>query len=198
MGLNLEYIPGQTPLEEEEKEELLISSITTRSELDEFEQFNITQAVEWTLSRKFDIDYVLSEWFVRELHRRMFNDVWGWAGTFRKSNKNIGVDKTQIAVSLNQLLENIRYWIKHSIYPNDDIAIRACHQIVSIHCFANGNGRHSRLMADVIITHIFHKPLFTWGQSNLTEHSETRKIYISAIHEADNGNIKPLVEFARS
>lgn len=198
MGLNLEYIPGQTPLEEEEKEELLISSITTRSELDEFEQFNITQAVEWTLSRKFDIEYVLSEWFVRELHRRMFNDVWGWAGTFRKSNKNIGVDKTQIAVSLNQLLENIRYWIKHSIYPNDDIAIRACHQIVSIHCFANGNGRHSRLMADVIITHIFHKPLFTWGQSNLTEHSETRKIYISAIHEADNGNIKPLVEFARS
>src|SRR5665647_1881771 len=123
MGLNLEYIPGQTPLEEEEKEELLISSITTRSELDEFEQFNITQAVEWTLSRKFDIDYVLSEWFVRELHRRMFNDVWGWAGTFRKSNKNIGVDKTQIAVSLNQLLENIRYWIKHSIYPNDDISI---------------------------------------------------------------------------
>jgi Fic-DOC domain mobile mystery protein B len=198
MGLNLEYIPGQTPLEEEEKEELLISSITTRSELDEFEQFNITQAVEWTLSRKFDIDYVLSEWFVRELHRRMFNAVWGWAGTFRKSNKNIGVDKTQIAVSLNQLLENIRYWIKHSIYPNDDIAIRACHQIVSIHCFANGNGRHSRLMADVIITHIFHKPLFTWGQSNLTEHSETRKIYISAIHEADNGNIKPLIEFAKS
>ncbi len=198
MGLNLEYIPGQTPLEEEEKEELLISSITTRRELDEFEQFNITQAVEWTLSRKFDIDYVLSEWFVRELHRRMFNDVWGWAGTFRKSNKNIGVDKTQIAVSLNQLLENVRYWIKHSIYPNDDIAIRACHQIVSIHCFANGNGRHSRLMADVIIAHIFHEPLFTWGLSNLTEHSETRKIYISAIHEADNGNIKPLVEFARS
>ncbi len=198
MGLNFEYIPGQTPLEEEEKEELLISSITTRSELDEFEQFNITQAVEWTLSRKFDIDYVLSELFVRELHRRMFNDVWGWAGTFRKSNKNIGVDKTQIAVSLNQLLENVRYWIEHSIYPNDDIAIRASHQIVSIHCFANGNGRHSRLMADVIITHIFHKPLFTWGQSNLTEHSETRKIYISAIHEADNGNIKPLVEFARS
>jgi Fic-DOC domain mobile mystery protein B len=198
MGLNLEYISGQTPLEEEEKEELLISSITTRSELDEFEQFNITKAVEWTLSRKFDIDYVLSEWFVRELHRRMFNAVWGWADTFRKSNNNIGVDKTQIAVSLNQLLENIRYWIKHSIYPNDDIAIRACHQIVSIHCFANGNGRHSRLMADVIITHIFHKPLFTWGQSNLTEHSETRKIYISAIHEADNGNIKPLIEFAKS
>ncbi len=150
------------------------------------------------LSRKFDTDYILSERFVRELHRRMFSDVWGWAGTFRKSNKNIGVDKTQIAVSLNQLLKNVRYWIEHSIYSSDEIAIRASHQIVSIHCFANGNGRHSRLMADVIITHIFNKSLFTWGQSNLTEHSETRKKYISAIHEADNGNIKPLIEFARS
>ena len=198
MGLNFEYIPGQTPLEEEEKEEMLISSITTRGELDEFEQLNIAQAVEWTLSRKFDADYILSERFVRELHRRMFCDVWGWAGTFRKSNKNIGVDKTQIAVSLNQLLENVRYWIEHSVYPHDEIAIRASHQIVSIHCFPNGNGRHSRIMADVIITYIFQKPLFTWGQSNLTEHSETRKIYISAIHEADNGNIKPLIEFARS
>jgi Fic-DOC domain mobile mystery protein B len=198
MGLNFEYIPGQTPLEEEEKEELLISSITTRSELDEFEQYNISQAVEWTLSRKFDPDYVLSEWFVRELHRRMFSEVWGWAGTFRKSNKNIGVDKTQIAVSLNQLLENVRYWVAHLVYPHDEIAIRASHQIVSIHCFPNGNGRHSRLMADVIITHVFHKQLFSWGQSNLTEHGETRKIYISAIHEADNGNIKPLIEFARS
>ncbi len=198
MGLNFEYIPGQTPLEEEEKEEMLISSITTRGELDEFEQLNIAQAVEWTLSRQFDADYILSERFVRELHRRMFCDVWGWAGTFRKSNKNIGVDKTQIAVSLNQLLENVRYWIEHSVYPHDEIAIRASHQIVSIHCFPNGNGRHSRIMADVIITCIFQKPLFTWGQSNLTEHSETRKIYISAIHEADNGNIKPLIEFARS
>ena len=198
MGLNFEYIPGQTPIEEEEKEELLISSITTRSELDEFEQFNISQAVEWTLSRKFETYYVLSEWFVRELHRRMFNDVWGWAGTFRKSNKNIGVDKTQIAVSLNQLLENVRYWIEYSTYPQDEIVIRASHQLVSVHCCANGNGRHSRLMADVIITHIFHKPVFTWGQSNLTEHSETRKKYISAIHEADNGNIKPLIESARS
>ena len=142
MGLNFEYIPGQTPLEE--------------------------------------------------------SDVCGWAGTFRKSNKNIGVDKTQIAVSLNRLIENVRSWIEHSVYPHDEIAIRASHQIVSIHCFPNGNGRHSRIMADVIITYIFQKPLFTWGQSNLTEHSETRKIYISAIHEADNGNIKPLIEFARS
>ena len=87
MGLKIEYIPGQTPIEEEEKEELLIPSITTRGELDEFEQINIVQAVEWTISKKFDADYILSEQFIKELHRRMFSDVWGWAGKFRKTNK---------------------------------------------------------------------------------------------------------------
>jgi len=97
MGLDFKYIPGQTPIDDDEKEGLLIDSITTRGELDEFEQMNIIRAVEWTISRKFNKDYILSEQFVRELHRRMFDDVWSWAGSFRKSNKNIGVDKTQIS-----------------------------------------------------------------------------------------------------
>jgi Fic-DOC domain mobile mystery protein B len=198
MGLDLKYIPGQSPLDDDEKEGLLVDSITTRAELDEFEQMNITEAVEWTISRKFIKDYILSEHFVRELHRRMFNDVWSWAGIFRKSNKNIGVDKTQISTALRQLLENSKYWIDHSTYPDDKTAVRIKHGIVNIHCFPNGNGRHSRLMADIVITHIFNKPVFTWGQVDLTGYNEARKAYISAIKEADKGNIKPLVEFARS
>ena len=198
MGLNIEYIYGQTPLDEEEKNELLIESITTRGELNEFEQMNIVQAIEWTLFRKFDRDYILSEHFVKELHMKMFGEVWAWAGKFRKTNKNIGVDKTQISVSLRQLLENAKYWIANNAFDDDEIAVRICHEIVRIHCFPNGNGRHSRIIADVVITHIFNKPLFSWGQSDLTEHTEARKLYISAIKEADNGNIGPLIMFARS
>ena len=100
MGLDLEYIYGQTPVSEEEKDELLIKSISTRGELDEFEQLNIEKAVEWTLSRKFKREYILTENFILDLHRRMFDNIWKWAGKFRRSNKNIGVDKIQIAVQL--------------------------------------------------------------------------------------------------
>jgi fido (protein-threonine AMPylation protein) len=100
MGLELEYIEGQTPIDEDEKEGLLIKSITTRGELDEFEQLNIEKAIQWTIDKKWGKDYILTEVFIKELHRRMFNEVWSWAGTFRKTNKNIGVDKHQISVSL--------------------------------------------------------------------------------------------------
>jgi len=92
MGLELEYIYGQTPLDEDEKEGLLIPTIATRGELDEFEQLNIEQAVQWTLMRNFKLQEVYSDIFIKEVHKRMFNHVWSWAGTFRKTNKNIGVD----------------------------------------------------------------------------------------------------------
>ena len=198
MGLNIEYIEGQTPLDEDEKEGLLIKSITTRGELDEFEQYNIEKAIEWTFGKKLKINYILSEGFVKELHYKMFGEVWAWAGEFRKTNKNIGVDKFQIAISLKQLLDDCYYWVAHQSYSEDEIAIQFKHRIVSIHCFSNGNGRHSRLMADIIINQIFGKPFFTWNSSNLNKKSEVRTKYLVAIRSADNGDIKPLIEFARS
>jgi Fic-DOC domain mobile mystery protein B len=197
MGLDIEYIEGQTPLNEEEKKGLLIKSITTRGELDEFEQYNIEKAIEWTFGKKLKIDYILSESFVKELHRKMFGEVWSWAGEFRKSDKNIGVDWFQVSTSLKQLLDDCFYWVAHQTYSEDEIAIRFKHKIVSIHCFSNGNGRHSRLMADIIINHIFGKPFFTWNSSNLNKKSEVRTKYLIAIRAADNGDIKPLIEFAR-
>ncbi len=198
MGIDLEYIDGQTPLDEDEKEGLLIKTITTRGELDEFEQLNIERAVEWTLSKKFKTEYIISEEFVKELHRRMFCDTWAWAGEFRKTNKNIGVDKYLIGVSLRQLIDDCRYWIENNIYFEDEIAIRLKHSIVNIHCFPNGNGRHSRLFADVIINKIFGRPYFTWNRHNLNKKGEARNKYLNAIREGDKGNIQSLIEFARS
>jgi len=197
MGLDIEYIEGQTPLEEDEKEGLLIKSITTRQELDEFEQYNIEKAIEWTLGKKWKSEYIFSEVFVKELHRRMFGEVWTWAGEFRKTNKNIGVDKHQIGVSLRQLIDDSLFWIEHHTYSDDEIAIRFKHAIVKIHCFANGNGRHSRLMADIIISHVFGKQIFSWNSKNLNRKGDARTAYLSAIKAGDNGDINPLVEFAR-
>lgn len=198
MGLELEYIEGQTPLDEDEKEGLKIRSIATRGELDEFEQLNIEKAIQWTLGKKWDANYILSEEFVQLLHRKMFHDIWTWAGQFRKSNKNIGVDKYQIAVSLKQLLDDTKYWLEKNPMTEEEIAIQFKHRIVKIHCFPNGNGRHSRLIADVIISKIFYKDVFTWNRTDLSKKGETRTKYLNAIRSADGGDIKPLMEFSRS
>ena len=198
MGINFEYQDGQTPLDEEEKEGLLITTITTRAELDEFEQLNIQKAIEWTLTRKFKAEKLLTENFIKELHQKMFGDTWAWAGKFRNSNKNLGVNSFMVGVELKNLLDDVKFWINHNIYQPDEIAIRFKHRIVSIHCFSNGNGRHSRLMADVIIEHLFNQPVYSWGNTNLINAGEARKQYLSTVKQADKGDIYPLIQFARS
>jgi len=198
MGLDLEYIDGQTPLDEDEKVGLLIPTIATRGELDEFEQQNIEEAIQWVLSRTLKSNTIFTEQFTRNLHQRMYGKVWDWAGEFRKTNKNLGVDKWQISSALKALLDDATYWVDHQTYPPDEIAVRFKHRIVSIHCFPNGNGRHSRLMADVIIDKIFRQPVFSWGANNLVKQSETRSNYRKAVKEADKNNFSELLSFART
>ena len=198
MGLRFEYNAGQTPLDEDEKDGLLIRTITMQGELDELEQLNIEKAVEWTIHTKFTQNKVLTEQFIQTIHKKMFGDVWEWAGEFRKSEKNIGVDWINIGVELKYLLDDTKYWIENNTYLPDEIAIRFKHRLVSIHCFPNGNGRHSRLMADIIIESVFRREVFTWNNSNMVKADETRNKYIIAIREADSGDIKPLLEFARN
>lgn len=197
MGLDLEYIYGQTPLSDEEKEGLLIKSITTRGELDELEQLNIEKAVEWTLKNRFSEEKILTEEFIKLVHKKMLGDVWNWAGKFRRSEKNIGVDWIKIGAELRTLLDDTMYWIEKRTYSPDETAIRFKHKLVTIHCFSNGNGRHSRLMADIIIESVFGMKVFTWNNSNLVKPNNARKEYIDSIRQADNGSIKPLLEFAR-
>ena len=199
MGLDFELVNGQTPLDEEEKDGLLIPTITTHGELDEFEQLNIEKAIRWTLSQKFKTDQILTEEFVKLVHKKMYGDVWAWAGEFRKTNKNIGVDRYQIAVELRKLLGDCKFWISNDTYPPDEIAIRFKHRIVQIHCFSNGNGRHSRLMGDLIIEKIFDYPVFTWGaNTDLAKAGDTRATYLAAIKAADLEDIEPLLKFARN
>lgn len=198
MGLDLEYIDGQTPLNEEEKEGLLIASIATRGELDEFEQQNIEEALLWILSKKFKAEFVFTEEFIREVHKRMYANVWKWAGEFRKTNKNIGVDKFQITTALKYLLDDAKYWHENNIYEPEEIAIRFKHRIVSIHCFPNGNGRHSRLMADIIIEKIYNQTVFSWGAKNLSNDNNNRSAYLKAVKRADLGDFSLLLAFARS
>ncbi len=198
MGLNLEYINGQTPLSLDETEGLLIATIATRGELDEFEQQNIEEAIQWALSKSLNAKTIFTEQFIKTLHKHMYGQVWAWAGSFRKTNKNIGVDKWEISTALKALLDDALFWIEHNTFTPDEIAVRFKHKLVSIHCFSNGNGRHSRLIADIIIDKIYRQPVFTWGAKNLVKQGDSRANYIKAIKEADKNNYEPLLQFARS
>ena len=190
----IEQDDAATPLAPEEREGLIPSYITLRRELNEAEQANILEAGEWALARKRD---VLTETFLKALHKQMFGRVWRWAGAFRLTERNIGVAPYRIPVDLRQLLDDCRHWVEHSTYPPDEIAARFHHRLVSIHPFPNGNGRHARMAADLLLTRLG-QPRFTWGQDNLVDPGETRQAYIAALRAADNRDIQPLLEFVRS
>ncbi|MEJ6735973.1 MAG: mobile mystery protein B [Flavobacteriales bacterium] len=198
MGLEFQYKDGQTPLDEDEKEGLKIKSITAQGELDEFEQLNIEKAIEWTIHTNLKAEKILTEKFIKALHKKMYSDVWKWAGEFRKTNKNIGINWTQISIELKSLIDDVKYWVENKTFSPEEIAIRFKHRIVAIHCFPNGNGRHSRMIADIVIESIFKNEIFSWRKSNMVKANETRKEYIKVLREADNGNIEPLIKFARS
>lgn len=198
MGLNINYIEGQTPLSEDEQEGLKIPSITTREELDEFEQLNIEKAIQWTFGKKLKAEQLFSEKFIKDLHKRMYGDIWKWAGTFRTSEKNIGIKSYLIGIELKQLLDDAAYWTQNKTYNSQEIAIRFKHRLVSIHCFANGNGRHSRLMADLIMEKLYNEKFFSWGSNNLVKATETRTAYIKAVKKADQQDLLPLIAFAKS
>ncbi|MDI6766938.1 MAG: mobile mystery protein B [Bacteroidota bacterium] len=196
MGLDLDYTNGQTPIDEDEKEGLLIPTITTRGELDEFEQLEVEKAMEWTRERKFSLQQILTEEFVRELHKKMFEDIWKWAGQFRTSNKRLGVDKNQIRTEIKKLLDDCRYWIDHKVFAEDEIAVRFSHRFVTIHPFSNGNGRHSRLIADILVSHGFGRS-FSWGSVNLKAQGAARSAYLKALRKTDENDYQSLIEFAR-
>ncbi|MCY4160719.1 MAG: mobile mystery protein B [Flavobacteriaceae bacterium] len=197
MALNFKTFHNQTPLDQNETDGLRIKHLRFQEELNEFEHQNVEKAIEWTMRGSFNKEMIFTEKFIKEVHFRMFGDVWNWAGKFRKSEKNLGVSWPRIGVELKQVLDDTKYWITHSIFKPEEIAIRFKHKIVQIHCFPNGNGRHSRLMADILIEKVFNEQLFTWG-FNIKDVKLSRKIYIDAIKEADIGNIEPLLEFAKN
>lgn len=183
-----------TPLTPEEMRGLKPAHIAFRWELNQAEQENIARGQDWALARPRDL---LTEKFVLELHRRMLGDVWRWAGKFRTSERNIGINHWEIPVALRLLLDDARAWIEFSAYPPDEIAVRFHHRLVQIHPFPNGNGRHSRLMADLLVMRQG-GARFSWGSGvNLQDASGVRGAYIAALRAADQHDVAPLIAFAR-
>ena len=185
---------GATSLDPDALEGLRFRHISTRGELDELEQVNIESGLIW-LGRRRKTN-VLTEQFMRQLHLRMFGDVWKWAGKFRRSETNIGIDPAHIAVQLRMLLDDAGYWAANATYPPLEAGARFHHRLVQIHAFPNGNGRHGRIAADLYLTDRFgHAPIDWAAGHNLQQSSQRRDAYISALKAADAGDYRPLLAF---
>lgn len=192
-GIDIQYGEGQTPIEEEEKDELIPLWVENNEDLNKVEQENINRAILFFEKRTPSHLKILEIAFVKELHRKMFEDVWQWAGVFRKTDKNIGIDKTKVITALYNLLNDVTFWIENKTYDSDEICIRCKHRLVSIHPFPNGNGRHARIFADILARSLG-KDIFSWGASL----KKARGRYLSALRKADQGAYSDLLIFSRS
>lgn len=189
---------SQTPLDPDEAAALIPSWISTRGDLDRAEQENIVRAEAGWRGRRFRPAALLTESFIRQQHRRMFGEVWKWAGSYRTSNKNIGVDYWRIVEEIGQLLGNVLYWVENEVYERDELAVRFHHRLAWIHPFPNGNGRLSRTAADLLVEALSGER-FGWGAALAVEDAAgARRIYIEALHAADGGDFAALIAFARS
>jgi Fic-DOC domain mobile mystery protein B len=184
-----------TPLAHEEKAGLLPSWVTFRHELNEVEQTNIAKGVLWA-SRQRRRE-VLDERFLRDLHKRMLGDVWRRAGTYRTTERNIGTAAWKIPMELRVLLDDSRLWVERGVFPPDELAVRFHHRLVAIHPFPNGNCRHARLAADLLVMRLGGKR-FTWGSASLMQAGDMRSRYVAALRLADGHDIAALLAFARS
>ncbi|HYX32019.1 MAG TPA: mobile mystery protein B [Oligoflexus sp.] len=194
----IEYMPGSTPLDPDELLGLIPNYISTQGELNVLEQGNILEAKTWMFKKK-PKEY-LTDTFMIELHKRMFKNVWKWAGRYRLTDKSIGVHWQQIPVQMSALMRDTQYWIENNTYSWDEIGARFHHKMVAIHAFPNGNGRHARLATEIVQTANDQEP-FTWGAKTYSESldqvSALRNEYINALREADQRKFDRLIRFVR-
>ncbi|MEP7246912.1 MAG: mobile mystery protein B [Gammaproteobacteria bacterium] len=190
--MKFEYAPGATPIDPDEAAGLIPAHLTLQRELNEYEEANILEAAEWLLGRRRGDP--LDERFIHIVHGRMFNQTWKWAGKARRSDKNIGVSWFEIPVRLKQMLGDVRAQIAHKAYSPVEIAARYHHRLVTIHVFPNGNGRHARLMADLLLMELAGQR-FEWGRGSLVAANDLRARYIAALQAADAGDCRALLAF---
>ena len=175
----------------------LLVDVHTRDELNALEFLNVNKAHEKYLLRrpsekKAPFTYV---WFLK-VHCEMYGDVWAWAGAIRKSNKNIGIDKSQVRETLKSLEKDYHVWVGSKMDPNE-VAARLHHRLVLIHPFENGNGRWARLITNIYLRQK-DLPLILWPEKEFLEQGNVRKQYLDALRKADEHDLKPLIDLQKT
>lgn len=184
---------GHTLVPDDELEHLKLSYIRTRGELNAAEQAGIARV--YASRRRPTLDRLLDDLYLRRLHRRMYDQVWDWAGRYRLVDTNIGIDPPQIPAAVRDLVAGAKMWFDGGD-PSVE-AVRLYHRLVFIHPFVNGNGRFSRLAAHFAGRALDIEP-FTWGASLGLDTTTLRRRHLEALWAADAGDLDPLIVFSRS
>jgi Fic-DOC domain mobile mystery protein B len=199
MALTGAHAPGATPLTAEDLQGLKIPSVKTHGELNEVEAANIIRGQEWALrARGARLPDMLADAFVQRLHAAMFGEVWKWAGQYRQHDTNSGVPAHAIRPELRQVYDEARGWLEYKSYQPDEFAVRLHYRVVTVHPFPNGNGRHARMLAHLLMVRHFDMEPLQWGGSLLRGADANRKAYLDALIAADRRDFAPLLAFARS
>src|SRR5882757_390837 len=186
-----------TPLDPALRGDLIQTWITIRADLNEAEEENIVDGAAWARRRRGGVETLLNEDFSKSLHKQMFGEVWKWAGGYRQNELNIGIAPHLVSAEMPAMFDNTRFWVENKTFLPDEIAVRLHHRLTQIHGFPNGNGRHARMMADLLIEKLGGKA-FTWGSGTIHETGALRDTYIAALQAADNHDLEPLMAFVRS
>ena len=187
---------GASPITEEQKEGLLQRWVSTQNELNQIEKNNILLGQQWLFNNRQKKADFAAYTFLSKLHKKMFNDVYSWAGNKRTLEATIGIDPLLIRENVASLRLDVQTWMANKTYPPEEIAVRYHHVLVRIHPFPNGNGRLCRLIADYINEQIYNNEPFSWGRDELYTNGTARSAYLQAIYEANNHRIESLVTFA--
>lgn len=187
---------GATPLDESETFGLKQFWISNRDQLNEIEFANISRALADRYWHRLSTSEILDDLVLRQLHKAMFSNVWEWAGKYRTTEKNIGCDSREISVRVGELCQSAKLWFNGGM-PTDEVGCKFHFDLVAIHPFANGNGRHARAATNLLLESVGSTP-FTWGRTELLTPSETRSTYVSALRAADRGDLGPLLAFVRT
>lgn len=185
---------GHTALTADDTVGLIPTRISTRDQLNDAEERNISRAL---LRPAPATEALLDDKYLRDLHRAMFGDVWEWAGRYRIRETNIGVDPATISTEVRTLVADVRTWVDHKTFEPDEVSVRFHHRLVSVHPFPNGNGRHGRVAADYIIESLGGRR-FTWGSGLGLDTADLRAAYLNGLRKADKGQTGDLLRFARS
>jgi Fic-DOC domain mobile mystery protein B len=186
-----------TPHDPALRRDLLQTWVTTRADLNEAEEENIVKGAVWARRRRGGAEALLNEDFSKNLHKQMFGEVWKWAGKYRQNELNIGVAPHLVTAEMPVMFDNVRFWVENKTFPPDEIAVRLHHRLTQIHGFPNGNGRHARMMSDMLMEKLGGKA-FTWGSGAIRETGALRGAYVAALRAADNHDFRPLTAFVRS
>ena len=193
MGLDLEPKKGDTLLSPEELDMLIPKHVTIRAQLDEVEQANIEEGLVWLLSqRNITAEKLFSKEFQDKLHIKMLGQVWEWAGKTRTRETNIGVMPHQIEIERKKLNDDAVFWCEATVMTPKELAITFHHKLIQIHCYPNGNGRHGRIMADLIVEKLYEMKRLDWITEDMLHEGEARDIYIDAMKSADDNSYKLL------